>query len=418
VTGARSGPRSRREVVWLVADQGFSSLSNFGVAFAGALLLTAREFGAVSVTFAIYVICIGLVRAVTSEPLAVRESRAPQHGGKEATAAVLMLSLLLGSGFSIVAAIVATSLDASAFSSALLALAITLPALIVQDQYRFVAFTYRAPEKAVLADAIWVLGSVALIAYLHLAGKLTAASLLVAWGIGAGLGALTAAVQTRAWPRGVRTALRWLATLRHMSASFLLEFLASAVVAQAVVLMMAARLGLEVAASLRMAEVLLGPVTVLGGLIATTAVPMGVRRHAADPTSFGKAYRRLLAGALALVAVYSAVLLIPSRSLWTTWLGEVGQGALAILPLYAAWRLAATAINVQLWSLRSVGAYERSRRARLVSSGIVLAVFVPVALVSQLPLVLLSLALAQTLGAVIWHLHVRQALREGFPRTP
>ena len=63
-----------RRASWSFGDQALSSLTNFALAVVVARAVTAEEFGAFGLAFSAYLLVLGLVRAVTAEPLLVRAS--------------------------------------------------------------------------------------------------------------------------------------------------------------------------------------------------------------------------------------------------------------------------------------------------------------------------------------------------------
>ncbi len=65
-------PPALRRTGWGLGDQMVSSLTNVALTIMVARSVSADEFGTFSLLLATYLVCVTLVRGLTSEPLLVR----------------------------------------------------------------------------------------------------------------------------------------------------------------------------------------------------------------------------------------------------------------------------------------------------------------------------------------------------------
>src|SRR5262245_15550550 len=115
---------------WGLADQALSSATNVALTVVIAREVGAADLGAFGVAYAAYLILVGLSRAVCSEPLLVRHG---QGGARESTGIALSCGVVAG----VLLYGVALVLGGRA-GSALVPLALFLPALLLKDAWRYV----------------------------------------------------------------------------------------------------------------------------------------------------------------------------------------------------------------------------------------------------------------------------------------
>jgi hypothetical protein len=124
-----------------LADQAFSSASNFLVGLFVARLAGPRQFGAFALAYAVWLAVAGLHRAMITDPLLI----AGDEWGEERSVLSrgVAAELLLGSAAGAVVALIGWVLlagGASTLGGGLLFLAPWLPVLVAQDYWRWVAF--------------------------------------------------------------------------------------------------------------------------------------------------------------------------------------------------------------------------------------------------------------------------------------
>ncbi|WP_197378837.1 MATE family efflux transporter [Mycolicibacterium mengxianglii] len=143
---------------WAIIDQALSSGSNFLLAIIVVRSVSPEDFGAFSIGVVIYVLTIGVCRALTTEPLAIRFGRATGPIMAEAPRCLglaLWLGSLIGTG-----CVVAAFAAGGNIQSVLLVLGLSLPLLIMQDACRVTCFALDRPRLAATNDAVWALSMV------------------------------------------------------------------------------------------------------------------------------------------------------------------------------------------------------------------------------------------------------------------
>jgi O-antigen/teichoic acid export membrane protein len=346
---------------WGLADQVFSSLTNFALTFLVARSVDAAGFGVFAIAFAVYLTALGIGRAALTSPLAIRYSDRPE-AWRDATGAAAGGALVLGAGLGVLCAVAGWLLDGQ-LEGALVALGVALPALLLQDVWRYAFFASARGSRAFVNDLVWAAALLPLMAALSASGADHVAVFVAAWGVTAAVAAAIGAVQARTLPRPSR-AIGWWREHRDLSDWFVGEFAAIRGSVQLANLGIAAFLGLGAVGALRAGNVLMGPVnTVLMGLV-LVAVPEGVRLLA-DPGRLRRVML-LISGGLALLAlVWGALLLLVPDSVGVELLGATWEPTQAILvPLTLRVGLAAAAVGFTS-GLRSLAAARETFRARL-----------------------------------------------------
>lgn len=189
----------------MTVDQVISGASNVLIAILAARLLSAADFGLFGIVFLVYVILIGVTRALVSDPLLVHPVESRSRAG-EAIGTGILLTLPLAIGLA--AAGLGIRMWDPSLGDALIVLAACLPFLVMQDVGRYLGFATQRATRAVILDTVWLLAMFALVGVLLTRHGRTLASFIAAWG---GSGAV-AGVLLFAWYdfRRVRFGLAWL----------------------------------------------------------------------------------------------------------------------------------------------------------------------------------------------------------------
>jgi O-antigen/teichoic acid export membrane protein len=366
---ALRGPAGRAS--WGLADQALSSLSNLAVGVVVARSSTVADFGVYALAFGGYTIALNVSRAVATEPLAVRHSgpRTPdwERAVRAGTATALLtgvLGLLVGLGIAAVPPVPSKGV--------LLAFALTMPGLLLQDAWRWAFFVVGEGRKAFLNDLIWLLVMLAIMGALYLVGAASAFSLTLAWGLGAMVAAVAGRFQAGVSPR--RQLIReWVRRNWDLSPKYVGEMLAVSGTIQVYMLGITAAAGLAATAGIRGAQVLLGPVNVLNQGIRMISVPEASR-------ALKHSYRRLWlvglaisfgvgCGALAWGAVFLLLPPVVGRELLGPGVWSQAHGVLVpVILLQALGASNAGAFAI----LRALTAATRGLRVRLISSAILI----------------------------------------------
>lgn len=258
-------------------DQVISSATNALLSFLVARSVTNSEFGGFSVAFTIFAVFIGLNRAISATPISVRYAGSDAERFRRATASGVGTALALGLVGG-TACLLAGVLLEGAVSTALLALGVVLPGLLVQDAWRLVFFAEARPGAAVLNDLVWAVLQIGSVVALVVAGMGTLGPLTLAWGLSACAAALLGLRQSGVRPRPSR-AVRWVTRHRDLTGYLVLEYITVQGGHQLAMLAIAGIGSLGDVGALRGAQVLLGPATIIAVGMQTFFLPEYARRR-------------------------------------------------------------------------------------------------------------------------------------------
>ena len=354
----RGGARHR--LVWTLADQALSSITNFSLVLVAARSQTLAGFGAFAVVVATYEVLLGTTRAATSEVLAVRADDPGDRAPDVASAAGLTLlvgvvgaALLVGAG----------TLVGDDLGRLLAGLGPLLPGLLLQDLWRHRFFAQGRPHLAAANDAVWFAAQAVGFAALAALGALDGLSVLRCWGVAATVAALVGVGQARLLPRP-RGAWSWLRSNRALVPGFVTEFGTQAGAHHLALAGVGAVAGLGAVGVVRTALIPLNVVNVLVVGALAAGVPEAVRlRRRGTPA--------LLRGCAAAAVVLAVTVLgwglvvatLPpaavARVVGDGWL--VAVGLVAPLALHRAALAAAVPALAALRALRDVRGSTTSR---------------------------------------------------------
>jgi len=282
---AVGGRRHRRLVTlasWTVVDQVLSALTNTVLAILVANHVDAEAFGTFAVAILVFNVCIGIERALVGQPMSIRYSSATgarlDSGRSRALGTALAVGLVGALG-----CIVIGQLLGGRLGPTLVATGVVMPFLMLQDAARLIFFARSEAKLAALNDALWAVVQFAGIAVLVAVTMPTAPTLVLVWGGAAGVCVVVALVQLRVLPdlRGVRS---WMREHRDISGYLLAEYLLGAGAFQGGILAVGALIGgsegLAIVGSFKAAQVVLGPMNMLGTALQTFALPQLSRRTA------------------------------------------------------------------------------------------------------------------------------------------
>lgn len=198
---------------WAIIDQALSSGSNFLLAIVVVRSVSPADFGAFSIAVLIYVLTIGVSRALTNEPLAIRFGRAVDPIMAEAPRCLglaLWFGSLVGTG-----CIVAALITGGTLGSVLFVLGIALPLLIVQDACRVACFALGRPRLAAANDAVWALLMLPLVVLVMSQPDAKTWQYVAAWLVPGAAAAAVLLVQLRVVP-ALRGARAWFVNTRTL----------------------------------------------------------------------------------------------------------------------------------------------------------------------------------------------------------
>lgn len=361
--------RVGRRAGWGLADQAFSSLTNFGLAIFVARSVGLRDFGIFTLVFTTYTIAVTGMRAGVAQPLSVRfAGRSPTRwaaGTGQATGTALALGVAVG----IFCVAIAPFLPGTA-SGAALAFGITMGPLLLQDSWRFAFFTDRKGHLAFLNDLIWALIMFPAFVLLATVGWDSVSTYVFVWGGSAGIAALVACLQTRIAPRPLET-LQWWRSQRDLIPGFMGDFAIMSGINRATTYLVAAIAGIAASASLRGAGVLLGPVNLVFQGIPPVALPESVRLARRSRRQLMFAMVALSATLAAVAIVVGFLLLSLPQSVGEALLHDTWEPARRVV-FVVSLALGASAINTgAMIGIRALGHANRMFTTRVITAPII-----------------------------------------------
>ncbi|MGG8406827.1 hypothetical protein ACM614_09530, partial [Streptomyces sp. 12297] len=179
-------PTARRAMVgrlsWGLADQAASSMTNFAVGLYVARSLGLTAFGVFSLAWLTYGVVLNVARGLATDPLVVRFSGVADAPWRAAAARASGAALGVGAALGAVCLLVGLGLGGRV-GSAFGCLGVVLPALLLQDAWRFAFFAAGAGRKAFVNDVVW---GVALVPAMVVAARVgSVAAFVLAWGASA-----------------------------------------------------------------------------------------------------------------------------------------------------------------------------------------------------------------------------------------
>ena len=270
-------PAVARRAGWNLADQMVSSLTNAVLSFMVANAVDAESFGGFSVAFTVFALVIGAARALATSPLNIRFSgadAAEQHRAASwATGMSLTLGFVVGVG-----CVAAGLLLGGPTRVALVTMGIVLPAVVVQDSYRFVFFSRQTPAKAALNDTFWAVLQLGAVGVMLFTGVSSVGPLVLAWGLSGAAAVLLALRQSAAVP-SPRATLVWLREQSSLTRYLVASWATQQGSAQGAMLVIAALGSVVANGALRGAQILLGPTSIISSAALTFSIPEFSRRR-------------------------------------------------------------------------------------------------------------------------------------------
>jgi O-antigen/teichoic acid export membrane protein len=271
-----------------IIDQAVSAGSTLLVTVFAARELDPNAFGVFGMVFLVYVLSIGIIRAVVSLPALVHP--AAEDVPSRPFGAALVLSGWIAALCTIVGLFLGESLG-----TAMIALAVTLPGLALLDVGRYLAFANQRPIQALQFDLVWTGVLVLGLATLYTFSAVTVVRLTLVWGITGSVGTLLVLWSYRG--HEIDVSLTWVRQTWSFSWRYLVSFGTSAGITHTITLALGAIAGAAAVGSFRGAQFIVSPINVLflgainvlvsEGARSTTGVAEMTRRMA--KVSFGMA---------------------------------------------------------------------------------------------------------------------------------
>ncbi|MET9254175.1 hypothetical protein [Streptomyces sp. NPDC003717] len=412
--GAVTGKRAvLARLSWGLADQAVSSMTNFAVGIYVARSLGLTAFGVFSLAWLTYGVVLNVARGLATDPLVVRFSGVPGASWRAAAARSSGAALGVGAALGAVCLLVGLGLGGRV-GPAFACLGVVLPALLLQDAWRFVFFAGGAGHKAFVNDLVW---GVALVPAMVVAARVgSVAAFVLAWGASAAVAAGYGCLQSGLRPRTTR-ARGWLREQRDLGYRYLVENVSLSGASQLRAYGLGAIAGVGAVGAVRGAELLLGPfLALLMGLsLVTVAEAARVLRRAPDRLA---RFCLLLGGGQAAAALLwgAALLLMPERA-GELVLGDVWHSAARLIVPATLGVAGAGLGSGAAAGLRALAAARRSLRCQLFTSACYVGGGLGGAVAAGTVGSAWGVAAATLCGWGVWWLQLRAALRER-RRTP
>ena len=343
-----------------------------------------------------FVLCLGINRAIGGEPYLVRSADALAVAQKNS---LLGLAVVVGAAAGVMAAS-ASSLFDNPLRDSLVGLSVALPALLVQDACRFIALGQKRLKTAFLIDGIWILFLVPAFTIAHAAETNSVSTWLLLWGAGAFVSSLFGFMSLKCHPMP-HLAYQWFRDNAPLSLRFLGEFGVTTAGNQLALFVVGAALGLEQVGALRGAQLMLSPINILsmGGAMVALPIAASWVSQERNPVSLCRVFSSFL-GAVALI--WGTIVYIVPADVGSQLLGDVwSSGHEVLIPMTIALAAAGVTLGASL-GLRSLAAAAAGLRVRVYVAMILVASVGTGAWLGGLHLAAWSLAGAATLGAFMW----------------
>jgi O-antigen/teichoic acid export membrane protein len=399
-----------RRTGWTFVDQALSSLTNFALGVLVARSVSPKAFGAFSVAYLLFIFLNNIGRAVGSEPMVVRFSTATadvlRAAAGRATGMALALGIITGAG-----CLAAGQLFDASLRPALVALAVSLPGLMVQDAWRYVFMAEGRPAKAAGNDMIFAAVQLAAVAALIAADRDSVSTLVLAWGAAATVAAVAGIAQARTRPH-LTKAWAWLVEHRDVAPSFLADYVMLIGAAQLTLFSVGAISGLTDLGALRAGAVLLGPLTTVLTGARLIAVPEIIRLRERAPERFLRTAVVLSAAGTAAAAVFGVIGTILPAHIGVAFLGESWPKAHDIFPYLAAGTAGVAANIGPLTGLRILADARRILLSRVVSAPLVIIGGIVGDVLGRALGAAFGMAIATWLGTAWWWRHFLAAIAD------
>lgn len=329
----------RRAGATLVSE-GFSSLQNFVILFAALHHLPLSGLGRFTLAYTAALLIEVVLKSLLLEPLMIRFSAANAEDQRLAAAHAVGACLSVGLVCSGIAAVIAVLLD-EPVRSLILAVAIAVPALIVQEGWRVYFFAAGRPWRSAFNDVV-CFGSTVLFVGLFLFrfDTVSAVGLLMLWGMGTAVGGVIGGLQARILPV-VSQSWQWMKTHWALGSRLAAGISVEQISGRLALVVISVIAGNVALGRLSASRTVISPVVTLVTSAISFALPEAVRLHKRnDPrtSQFIVLFSFFLAGAVSLFGI--GLYLIPSDAGQVV-AGRNWQAAQSLLVPVVVWAAAA-----------------------------------------------------------------------------
>ena len=412
----RSGVRQRlrqtaSRLGWGVADQAVSSVTNAAVSIYVARELGAVQFGAFGLAYVTYSFALNASRGLATDPLLVRFSGAQGTPWRRAVARASGTALTVGFAVGACILVAAVMLHGTA-RLAFVALAITLPGLMLQDSWRYAFFALGRGRGAFLNDTIWALTLIPGLLFLRLSGHANVFSFVLCWGIAGNIAAVVGPFQTRILPRPT-AGWNWVSQHRDLGLRYLAENTTNSGGSQLRTYGVGLILGLASVGYISASSTLMGPFVVIMMGISLVTVPEAARILRRSPQHL-RLYCLLCGTMLAVASMcWVITLLVALPSGLGQWLlGPIWRPTYRLMLPVAIGSAGTCFSDGASAGLRALGASRRSVRVQITMSVLYVSFGLGGAYFDGVVGSVEGTAMALWIGAALWWWQLRAAMKE------
>jgi O-antigen/teichoic acid export membrane protein len=366
------GRRFGQRAAWGIADQSFSSITNFAVGIFVASQTSVLAFGAFGLAFVTYLLVLNLGRAIVSQPLLIRHSNEPSEAWPRTASRGTGVALALGVAVGTLSAAVGI-LAGGHLGEAFLALGLSLPGLLLQDAWRFAFFSAGRDRDAFLNDATWAVVLVPAFALLLLLGATSVFLAVLAWGGAATAAALVGIAQAGARPR-IGAVSAWYGEHADLIPRFVGETIARLGTVQLLYYLIGAISGIAAVGTVRAGElILIGPFNVLFQGVNLIALPEATRLLRESSSALVRLCRTLSTGMALGALVWGIICLTLPDPIGGAVLGESWEPAKTVLVPILVSLCGLVISSGAIVGLRAFAAADRILRVAVLTSVLTLA---------------------------------------------
>jgi O-antigen/teichoic acid export membrane protein len=401
---------------WGVSDQALSSLTNFALGILIARRLGPNAVGAYGLAFSTYLLALNVSLGLAADPFEVRYSGTDLSRWRAGLAGAAGMALTVGV-ISGLGCLLAGLLLPGILRGAFIALGLTMPGLLLQDSYRLSFFAAARGGRAVLNDLIWAAAQFLGFALLFALHRLTVTTLVLTWGGAATVAAIAGGLQAGVAPRPSQV-VAWLREHHDLAPRYLGENLAVGGTNSLWTYGIGIIAGVNAVGALQAARLLIAPLNVVFQGVGSMAVPEAIRVRRVSPRRLLPAAMVVAGGLSAVTLAWGAVMFALPPSAGGKLLGQSWPIARSLLvPMILITVDLALTVGA-LVGLRALAAAQRSLTARLLGSSLILGgAFVGAALGGAMGAAW-GHVVGSTIAVLWWWRHLLRAVQEDQAAPP
>jgi O-antigen/teichoic acid export membrane protein len=352
---------------WGVADQAMGSLTNFLLNIYVARSLGVAEFGAFSLAYVTYGFALNVSRGLSFEPLLIRFSNTEMKVWRRAASGCAGTALVVGLATG-TCALVTGALIGGTTGRAFLALGLMLPALLLQDSWRYAFFSVQKGYHAFVNDTVWAMVQFPLLVFLKATGHADVFWFVIAWGAGAAVGSVLASFQAGVVPSLV-SAGSWLIAHRDLGPRYVLENAGGNAGSTVQSYGVSSLLGVTAVGDISAANVLMGPFRIVYLGASMISIPEAVKLLRHSPQQLPRFCAAVSIGLATLALAWAVVLVVVlPLGLGQLMMGSIWRLAYPLLiPTALATVFGCAGMGAGI-GLHAMGAARRSVRSTLIGA--------------------------------------------------